>query len=31
MDFEWDGEQRAFQDRLRGFLAANLPPDWEEF
>jgi len=29
MDFEWDDEQRAFRAKVREFLAANLPPDWE--
>jgi alkylation response protein AidB-like acyl-CoA dehydrogenase len=29
MDFDWDDEQRAFRAKVRDFLAANLPPDWE--
>jgi alkylation response protein AidB-like acyl-CoA dehydrogenase len=29
MDFEWSEEQRAFRDRIRAFLADNLPDDWE--
>ncbi|MET0270905.1 MAG: acyl-CoA dehydrogenase family protein [Sphingomonas sp.] len=31
MDFEWNEEQAAFRDRLRTFLAATLPDDWERF
>src|SRR4051794_5013086 len=30
MDFEWTAEHRAFRDRLRGFLQARLPSDWDE-
>ena len=30
MDFAWDEEQTAFRARVRAFLAANLPPDWEK-
>jgi len=29
MDFQWDAEQQAFRTRVREFLAAHLPPDWE--
>ncbi len=29
MDFQWDAEQQSFRDTVRSFLAANLPPDWE--
>jgi alkylation response protein AidB-like acyl-CoA dehydrogenase len=29
MDFNWDTEQQAFRSTVRGFLAANLPADWE--
>lgn len=29
MDFNWDVEQQAFRSTVRGFLAANLPADWE--
>jgi alkylation response protein AidB-like acyl-CoA dehydrogenase len=29
MDFNWDVEQRTFRSAVRGFLAANLPGDWE--
>lgn len=29
MDFEWDAEQQAFRAKVRDFLAAHLPPDWE--
>ncbi len=31
MEFAWTPEQQAFRQRLEQFLAANLPPDWEEF
>jgi alkylation response protein AidB-like acyl-CoA dehydrogenase len=30
MDFDWNEEQRSFRAKVRDFLAANLPPDWEE-
>ncbi|HEY0915270.1 MAG TPA: acyl-CoA dehydrogenase family protein [Solimonas sp.] len=30
MDFQWDAEQQSFRDTVRSFLAANLPPDWEQ-
>lgn len=30
MDFEWDDEQAAFRCRVRDFLEANLPADWEK-
>ncbi len=29
MDFNWDVEQQTFRSAVRGFLAANLPSDWE--
>ena len=29
MDFTWSEEDAAFRDRLRAFLATNLPDDWE--
>ena len=28
MDFDWTDDQRAFRQRIRDFLAENLPPDW---
>lgn len=31
MDFEWTPEEAAFRARLRAFLAATLPGDWERF
>ena len=31
MDFEWTPEEAAFRERLRAFLAATLPDDWERF
>jgi len=31
MDFQWTQEQQAFRAKLNGFLAAELPDDWEEF
>ena len=31
MDFTWSDAQQAFRDKIRSFLAANLPEDWEEF
>ena len=31
MQFEWTEEEAAFRQRLKDFLAANLPNDWEEF
>ena len=31
MQFEWTEEEAAFRQRLKDFLAANLPDDWEEF
>ncbi|HET8880682.1 MAG TPA: acyl-CoA dehydrogenase family protein [Solimonas sp.] len=29
MDFDWTPEQLSFRATVRGFLADNLPPDWE--
>ncbi|HMO69664.1 MAG TPA: acyl-CoA dehydrogenase family protein, partial [Novosphingobium sp.] len=29
MDFRWDDAQIAFRERVRGFIDARLPPDWE--
>ena len=29
MDFAWNREQAAFRSRVREFLAANLPADWD--
>jgi len=31
MDFAWTDEQAAFRERLRNFLQATLPADWERF
>ncbi|OAH46916.1 acyl-CoA dehydrogenase [Sphingobium yanoikuyae] len=31
MNFEWTQEEEAFRQRLRDFLAATLPQDWERF
>ncbi len=31
MDFAWTAEQQAFRQRIRDFLAATLPEDWERF
>ncbi len=31
MDFTWTTEQGAFRQRLKDFLAATLPQDWERF
>jgi alkylation response protein AidB-like acyl-CoA dehydrogenase len=31
MDFNWTDEEEAFRQRLRNFLAATLPEDWERF
>lgn len=31
MDFQWTTEQQAFRQRLKDFLAQNLPEDWERF
>lgn len=31
MDFSWTEEETAFRQRLRDFLAATLPDDWERF
>lgn len=31
MDFAWTDEEQAFRQRLRDFLAATLPDDWEHF
>ncbi len=31
MDFTWTQEESAFRQRLKDFLAANLPKDWERF
>ena len=30
MNFDWNEEQRTFRSRVRTFLEANLPSDWEE-
>ena len=29
MNFDWTSEQQALRQRVRDFLARNLPPDWE--
>jgi alkylation response protein AidB-like acyl-CoA dehydrogenase len=31
VDFSWTEEQQAFRQKLRDFLSANLPDDWEKF
>lgn len=31
MQFEWTPEQDAFRHKIRDFLHANLPQDWEKF
>ncbi len=31
MDFSWTLEEEAFRQRLKDFLAATLPEDWERF
>ncbi|MEY2942900.1 MAG: hypothetical protein RLY97_914, partial [Pseudomonadota bacterium] len=31
MNFDWTLEENAFRQRLRDFLAATLPDDWDEF
>jgi alkylation response protein AidB-like acyl-CoA dehydrogenase len=31
MDFNWTAEEQAFRQRLKDFLAATLPEDWEQF
>ena len=31
MEFTWNEEQHAFRDKLRAFLDAELPADWEAF
>lgn len=31
MNFEWTEEEAAFRQRLKDFLAATLPDDWERF
>jgi alkylation response protein AidB-like acyl-CoA dehydrogenase len=31
MDFEWTAGEAAFRQRLRDFLTATLPDDWERF
>ncbi|MCB2072098.1 MAG: acyl-CoA dehydrogenase family protein [Novosphingobium sp.] len=31
MDFAWTDEQQAFRQKLKDFLAENLPDDWEKF
>ncbi len=31
MDFSWTDEQQAFRQKLKDFLADNLPDDWERF
>ena len=30
MEFHWSAEQRAFRQRVRDFLAAELPPNWRD-
>ena len=30
MDFQWSEDQRKFRQRVRSFLSATLPADWEE-
>jgi len=31
VDFSWTDEQQAFRQKLKDFLADNLPEDWEKF
>jgi alkylation response protein AidB-like acyl-CoA dehydrogenase len=31
VDFSWTEEQQAFRQKLKDFLADNLPDDWEKF
>ena len=31
MDFNWTAEEQAFRQRLKDFLRATLPEDWERF
>jgi alkylation response protein AidB-like acyl-CoA dehydrogenase len=31
MDFNWTTEEAAFRQRLKDFIAATLPEDWERF
>jgi len=31
VDFNWTEEQQAFRQKLKDFLAENLPDDWEKF
>ena len=31
MNFEWTADEAAFRQRLKQFLAATLPDDWERF
>jgi alkylation response protein AidB-like acyl-CoA dehydrogenase len=31
MDFTWTPDEQAFRQRLRDFLSATLPEDWERF
>lgn len=31
MDFTWTQQEQAFRQRLKDFLAATLPDDWERF
>jgi len=31
VDFSWTDEHQAFRQKLRDFLADNLPEDWEKF
>lgn len=31
MDFTWTPQEQAFRQRLKDFLAATLPADWERF
>lgn len=31
MDFQWTNDEQAFRQRLKDFLAAHLPEDWEQF
>lgn len=30
MEFHWSAEQRAFRQKVRDFLAAELPPNWRD-
>ena len=31
MDFSWTEQELAFRQRLKAFLVATLPEDWERF